>query len=231
MMSSLESLNFLFLATGFTVGFGHCIGMCGPIVVSLSLNLGGRSVILPQMLYNLGRITTYVIMGGMMGLTGSFTMVASKIAGFQRGVLILAGVIIALLGLALGRWIPFGGAFPEIIEPKGMVLRGFRKLTEARSVSSYLPLGLLLGLLPCGPVYTALLASARAGMEAGSSLEGFLTGAGLMFSFGLGTIPSLLLVGKLADLRWLKRRELIYRVSSIFMIGVGIYFIIKGVLY
>jgi sulfite exporter TauE/SafE len=231
MTSSIESLNLLFLATGVTVGFAHCIGMCGPIVVSLSLNLRGRAVTIPQMLYNLGRITTYVILGGMMGLTGSFTMVASQIVGFQKGVLILAGVIIALLGLALGRWIPFGGAFLEIIEPKGIVMRGFHKLTAARSVSSYLPLGLLLGLLPCGPVYTALLASAGAGMEAGSAFEGFLTGAGIMFSFGLGTIPSLLLVGKLADLRWLKRRELIYRISSILMIGAGIYFIIKGVLY
>jgi len=230
-MSSIESLNLLFLATGFTVGFGHCIGMCGPIVVSLSLNLGGRSVILPQMLYNLGRMTTYVTLGGIMGLTGSFTMVASKITGFQRGVLILAGVIIAVLGLALGRWIPFARGLPEIIEPKGMVIRGFRKLTATRSVSSYLPLGLLLGFLPCGPVYTALLASARAGMEAGSSFEGFLTGAGIMFFFGLGTIPSLLLVGKLADLGWLKRREFVYRISSILMIGAGIYFVIKGVLF
>jgi uncharacterized protein len=230
-MLSIESLNLLFLATGFTVGFGHCIGMCGPIVVSISLNLGGRSVMVPQALYNLGRIMTYALLGGIMGLTGSFTMVASKIAGFQKGVLIVAGVIIALLGLALGRWISIGGAFLEIIEPKGMVTRGFRTLTATRSVSSYLPLGLLLGLLPCGPVYTALLASARAGMEAGSSLEGFLTGAGLMSSFGLGTIPSLLLVGKLADLGWLKRRELVYRISSILIIGTGIYFIIKGVLY
>jgi sulfite exporter TauE/SafE len=230
-MSFIESLNLLFLATGFTVGFGHCIGMCGPIVVSLSLNLEGRPGTIPQILYNLGRVTTYVILGGMMGLTGSFTMVASRIVGFQRGVLILAGVIVALLGLALGRWIPLGGAFLEVIEPKGVLMRGFRKLTAARSVSSYLPLGLFLGLLPCGPVYTALLASASAGMEAGSSMEGVLNGAGIMFSFGLGTMPSLLLVGKLADLGWLKRRELIYRVSSILMIAAGIYFIVKGVLY
>ena len=57
-MSSIESLYLLFLATGFTVGFGHCIGMCGPIVVSLSLNLGDRPVIIPLALYNLGRVTT-----------------------------------------------------------------------------------------------------------------------------------------------------------------------------
>ena len=230
-MSSIESLNLLFLATGFTVGFGHCIGMCGPIVVSLSLSLRGRAVMVPQLLYNLGRIVTYSLLGGMMGLTGTFTMVAAKIAGFQKGILILAGVIITLLGLALGRWIPFGVTFLGMVEPKGAVLRGFRKFTSARSVPSCLPFGLLLGLLPCGPVYTALLAAARAGMESSSSLEGFLTGAGIMFSFGLGTIPSLLFVGKLANLGWLKRRERVYRVSSILMIGAGIYFIVLGIRY
>jgi len=230
-MSSIESLYLLFLATGFTVGFGHCIGMCGPIVVSLSLNLGNRAVMIPHALYNLGRIMTYTLLGGLMGLSGSFTVVAARIAGCQKGVLILAGVIVALWGLSLGRWIPFASVFPEIIEPKGMVMRGFRKLTAVRSVFAFFPLGLLLGLLPCGPVYTALLASARAGMEAGSSLEGFATGAGIMFAFGLGTIPSILLLGKLADLGWLKRREFVYRISSILMICAGIYFIVQGFRY
>jgi hypothetical protein len=226
-----ENLNLLFLVTGFTVGFGHCIGMCGPIAVSLSLNLKDRGATVPQVLYNLGRTVTYALLGGIVGLTGSFTMVAAKIVDFQKGVLILAGIMIVLLGLALGRWIPLGRVFPEIIEPAGIVMRGFRRLAAARSTPSYLALGLILGLLPCGAVYTALLASARAGMEAGSSLEGFLTGAGIMFSFGLGTMPSLLLVGKLADLGWLKRRELVYRISSILMIGAGVYFVIKGVRY
>ena len=219
------------MAAGLTVGFGHCIGMCGPIVVSLSLNLQGRSGTIPQILYSFGRVMTYGVLGGIMGLTGSFTMVASRIAGFQRGVLIMTGVIIVSMGLGLGRWIPLGGALAGWTEPKGGITRGFHKLTKGGSVLSYLPLGLLLGLLPCGPVYTALLASARAGMETGSSLQGFLSGAGIMLSFGLGTVPSLLMMGKLADLGWLKRRELIYRISSVFMIGSGIYFIIKGFLF
>ena len=44
-MSSTDTLYLIFLVTGFTVGFGHCVGMCGPIVVSLSLNeKGGPSL-------------------------------------------------------------------------------------------------------------------------------------------------------------------------------------------
>ena len=90
---------------------------------------------------------------------------------------------------------------------------------------------MLLGLLPCGPVYTALLAAARAGMEARSTLEGFLIGVGLMLSFGLGTVVALLLIAKLADLGWLKRRDVIYKISSVIMIFVGVYFVIRAFRY
>jgi sulfite exporter TauE/SafE len=58
-MLSTETIYFVLFTTGLTVGFGHCIGMCGPIVVSLSLSLKGRSVVVPHLLYNGGRITTY----------------------------------------------------------------------------------------------------------------------------------------------------------------------------
>jgi sulfite exporter TauE/SafE len=68
-------------------------------------------------------------------------------------------------------------------------------------------------------------------MEAQSALRGSLIGLGLMLSFGLGTVPSLLLVAKLADLGWLKRRDIIYKVSSILMVILGIYFVVKGIRY
>jgi len=91
--------------------------------------------------------------------------------------------------------------------------------------------GLLLALLPCGPVYTALIASARAGMNAQTPVQGLLSGAVLMLAFGIGTIPSLLLVGKLDGLGWMKSRPLIYRISSVPMVLVGTYFIIEGIRY
>ena len=229
-MSSTEPLYFAFLLTGFSVGFGHCIGMCGPIAVSLSLNLKGKSVLIPHLLYNAGRIATYGILGGLAGLLGSFTMLASSMASFQKGVLIFVGVLVLLMGLAMGGWIPFGRIFGD--RGGGAVFsKGFNRLSSAESSAVYLPLGLLLGLLPCGPVYTVLIASARAGMNEPTSFQGFLSGMGLMLAFGVGTIPSLLLVGKLAGLGWIKNRLLIYRISSLLMIVAGICFIIQGILY
>ncbi len=230
-MLSTETIYFVIFTTGIAVGFGHCIGMCGPIVVSLSLSLKGRSVLVPHLLYNAGRITTYGLLGGVMGASGSFTRVVASIASLQKGVMILTGILIVVMGLAMAGWIPLGVIFGDYYNPKGVLSRGFRKLSEARSTGTYYPLGMLLGLLPCGPVYTALLAAARAGMEAQSTLEGLLIGVGLMLSFGLGTVVALLLVAKLADLGWLKRRDVIYKISSVLMVIVGVYFVVKAIRY
>ncbi len=230
-MSSTETLYLVFLVTGFTVGFGHCIGMCGPIVVSLSLNLKGRGVLLPHLLYNAGRVTTYAILGGLAGILGSFTILTSSILSLQKGVLIFVGVLVLLMGLAMGGWISLGRLSGDSDFSHSLFLKWFHRLSAARSPVVYLPLGLLLGLLPCGPVYTALIASARAGMAANSSLQGFLSGMGLMVAFGMGTVAPLLLIGKLAGLRWMKSREVIYKISSLLMVLVGVYFIIKGIRY
>ena len=78
-MLSTETLFLLYLSTGFTIGFGHCIGMCGPIVVSFSLNLKEKSIFIPQLLYHLGRITTYAILGAVVAAAGSLTMITANI--------------------------------------------------------------------------------------------------------------------------------------------------------
>jgi len=227
----IDPLYLVFLATGFTVGLGHCVGMCGPIVISLSLNLKGRNLYLPHLLYNFGRVITYTLLGGIMGATGSFSAVASNIAGIQQGALIFAGVLIIIMALAMAGWLPLGKIFGDYTNHKGFVVRGFQKLSRIQSTSAYFPVGLLLGLLPCGPVYTALLAAAGAGMNAATSLEGIVKGMGVMFCFGIGTVPILFMIAKLVDMGWLKNRLLIYRIGTILMLIVGMYFIYQGITY
>lgn len=230
-MSFINPLDLVFLFSGFTVGFGHCIGMCGPIVVSLSLNLKTRSLWIPHLLYHAGRIMTYAILGGLMGFSGSFTSIAGRIAGLQKGMMIFAGLLIIVMGIAMSGWISLGPIFGVDYNPDGRISRGFRKLGKVQSTAVYFPLGLLLGLLPCGPVYTALVAAARTGMDAGNSIAAALAGMRLMVSFGAGTIPALLLVARLARMDRLKHKEIIYKVGSVLMIAVGIYFVIKAVRY
>ena len=230
-MSFIDPLYPVFLATGFAVGFGHCIGMCGPIVVSLSLNLKDKNILLPHLLYNSGRVVTYGVLGGVMGATGSFTLVAAHIAEIPKGAMIFAGVLIIIMGLAMSGWISFGKVFGNSYNPGGFVSKGFRRLSQIKSPAAYFPIGLLLGLLPGGPVYTALLAAAGAGMEAAGTLDGIIKGMGVMICFGLGTVPALFIVAKLVDMGWLKKREIIYRIGAVLMVAVGIYFIIKGIRY
>lgn len=230
-MLSIDPLYPVFFVTGMTVGFGHCIGMCGPIAVSLSLNLKGRSVVLPHLLYNTGRVITYSILGGIMGATGSFTLVAAHIEGIQKGALIFAGLLIIVMGLVMSGWISLSHIFGDHYNPNGILSRGFNKLSKIQSTAAYFPIGLLLGLLPCGPVYTALLSAAGAGMKAANTTDAIISGATLMLLFGIGTIPALFLVAKLVDMGWIKNREIIYRLGAVLMVAVGVYFVVKGILY
>ena len=228
-MTSIETLYIAFFTTGFLVGFGHCIGMCGPIVVSFSLNLREKGVMVPNLLYHAGRVTTYAVLGGVMGASGAFTRIAAGIGGLQKGVMIFAGLMIIVMGLGMSGWVPLGRIFGDHYNAQGVISRGFRKLSGIQSTAAYLPLGMLLGLLPCGPVYTALIAAAGAGMEIQSSTQAVLAGTGLMTVFGLGTVPALLLVARLTSLGWLRSRDMIYKIGSVLMIAVGIYFVVKGI--
>ena len=134
-----------------------------------------------------------------------------------------------MMGLAMNEWLPFGRLLGREGPVKGILAKGFRKLSAIKSAYAYFPIGLLLGLLPCGPVYTALIAAAGTGIEAPNALYGFLSGAGLMVVFGLGTVPALILVAKLAGLGWLTSRRLIYRIGSVLMILAGLLYVIKGI--
>jgi sulfite exporter TauE/SafE len=230
-MLSTGTFLFLYLTTGLTVGFGHCIGMCGPIVIALNLNLQGKRGLFAQGLYHCGRITTYAIIGGVMGATGSFTMVASRIESFQKIAMIVSGLLIVVMGLGTLGMVTWGHAIMERFDPGKMISKGARVLSGIRSPVAYFPLGLLFGLLPCGPVYTALIGAARVGMEATHFSQGLVSGIGLMAAFGLGTVPALLLVTKIADWGFGKYRQAIFKAGSVLMIAFGIYFVVDAFSY
>jgi sulfite exporter TauE/SafE len=133
------------------------------------------------------------------------------------------------MGLAMAGWLPIGRIFGNHSIPGRWISKGFGRLLKVKSAIVYLPLGLLLGLLPCGPVYTALLGAARLGMEGNTIYQGMLNGMGLMAAFGMGTVPALFLVAKLADMGWLKSRAIIYKAGAVLMIVAGLIFIVKAV--
>ncbi|HEY6100959.1 MAG TPA: sulfite exporter TauE/SafE family protein, partial [Anaeromyxobacter sp.] len=173
--------------TGFLGSFGHCAGMCGPLVGSLALAAGprgGRSALGGQLAYHAGRVTTYAAVGLAMGLTGSFVNVAGRLAGVQQIVAVAAGALMILVGLGAAG---VSGALRRLeARTSGKVMALVRRVLSGGGAGRLYPTGLALGLLPCGFSWTAFLGAAGTG----SGVEGLL----LALAFGLGTVPALLLV-------------------------------------
>jgi sulfite exporter TauE/SafE len=171
------------------VGSVHCIGMCGGIVAALSLTRpdgGMGSRVLGQAFYNLGRITTYTILGVAAGLIGStLDLLAVKAVAFwfYCG----ANLFVIIVGLSsMFRWSRFNLTSLETT-PVRFLARPFRAAASGPSSFPAFPLGVCLGFLPCGLVYGPLVAAAGTGSP--------WLGGGVMAALGLGTVPALLLFG------------------------------------
>jgi sulfite exporter TauE/SafE len=210
------------LTAGLLAGFGHCIGMCGPLVSTTVLDASRRTFwqkTLAQLLYHTGRITTYGWVGALMGWTGSFVNVAGNMVGMQNAVALFAGIFMAVRGLevlGLLRW-----KLIERIESRiGFLLKGVRPLQTVDSVWRYYLLGLFLGLLPCGLSYSAFLGAAGTG----GAGWGFL----FTFAFGLGTIPALFLLGSMVSALSVKLRGWLYRAGGLSLFLLGLLFLYRA---
>lgn len=166
--------------TAFLLGLAgslHCAGMCGPL--ALALPAGGRGRIgfaTGRVLYNLGRVTTYTLLGLVFGLIGRSLVWF----GVQQWVSIGAGIVI-LAGLLLSNRLGLAApAFATV----GWLKRSLARLLTQHSLGTLYVFGLLNGLLPCGLVYAAGTAAAAAG--------GIAAGMVHMAVFGLGTVPLML---------------------------------------
>jgi sulfite exporter TauE/SafE len=216
---------FLALTTGFLGGFGHCIGMCGPLVASSSLRAiavedshNARARVMDQALYNSGRITTYGIVGAVMGFAASFVNVASKLVGIQNGVMVGAGVVMVIMGLGI-LGITAGTGWIE--RHNSLVLTEARKMLKLSSRWKYYPLGLVLGLMPCGLSYTAFIAAAGTG----SPLGGMLT----MLYFGAGTVPALAIFSVAVAYLGSRMRFWMQKAGGVAVMIMGLYYILKGI--
>jgi hypothetical protein len=172
------------LWTAFLLGLGgslHCVGMCGPLALALP---GGRDGVLRfafgRLCYNGGRIITYALLGGVIGMVGGFF----GLAGVQQYLSVGLGITLllsAILWLSrrnpLVLELPFGAG---IIALKGKL--GGLLVRDRRG--GLLLIGLLNGLLPCGLVYMGLVASLATG--------GLWQGMAYMAVFGAGTLPLML---------------------------------------
>ena len=102
-------------------------------------------------------------------------------------------------------------------------------VTETGTPGAFFPMGLILGFIPCGLSYTAFIAAAGAGVHAASRAEGFLKGMSMLFLFGVGTLPALLLLGSLISVLGQRTRLKLYRASAVTMIVAGTLFFYKAI--
>ncbi|MBF0328224.1 MAG: sulfite exporter TauE/SafE family protein [Nitrospirae bacterium] len=219
----MHEMNFvLALTAGFLGGFGHCIGMCGPVVASYSLHLDMPGMkahrMLSHLLYNAGRIMTYVFIGSVMGAAGQFLSVGSRIANLQNVVAVGAGILMVLMGMDIA------GLFNFIkpLEKKNTVVLGMAKaVLEGFSIWRYFTLGLVMGFIPCGISYSIFIAAAASG----SIFTGIMTA----FFFGLGTLPSLFAFGSLISFIGSEIRGWLYRLSGAVVMGMGVYWLVRGI--
>lgn len=204
------------------LGGVHCVGMCGGIVGALALGLpqevrSSRRMLPYLLAYNLARITSYTLAGALLGGVGYLAAHWSGLRHAQLGLQVLAGLFMVALGLYLaGWWMGLsrlergGGHLWRRLEPLG------RRLLPVRTPGQAFLLGLLWGWLPCGLVYSVLVWS----ISQGNALEGAL----LMLSFGLGTLPMLLLMGVAATrLGAFVRHAWVRRVAGLLVLLFGLW--------
>ncbi len=215
-----DSLIYMAFVTGL-LGTGHCIGMCGGLVSALSLSEAGRQGgWFFHLLYNLGRISTYTFIGAVVGWLGSALAYTDRFKMVTRSLLIGSDVFVILVGLGtagLFTWLNVSKlGFPRPMKVMTLAVTGLRRLPPAISA---LPLGLLFGFIPCGYLYAVAITAAQSASVA--------TGALMLFAFGLGTAPSLLLFGGAAH--WLsgRVRTWMLRIAGLVVAGMGVINLIK----
>ncbi len=215
----------LALTSGFLGGFGHCIGMCGPIVASSSLHSAAarvahdsRARIIEQVLYNTGRIMTYGVVGSIMGFAASFVNVASKLVGIQNGVMVGAGIIMVVMGFGI---LGVVGGTGWIERHNVLVIAMAKKTSNLSSRWKFYLLGLVMGLMPCGLSYSVFIAAAGTG----SPLGGVLT----MLYFGIGTVPALILFSVVVTYLGSRMRLWMQKSGGVAVTIMGFYYILKGI--
>lgn len=212
---------FVLLATGFFTGLSHCVGMCGSLVGAFSMQQKTikSSITGPLLMYQAGRITTYIIIGVITASIGAGLQLAALGQGLQVGLSIFIGLLMLFIGLALIdkfvslRWIESAAL------AKWASARVGRLMTSAHPAAP-VGLGMANGLLPCGPVYAMALLAATAA----NPLHGGL----VMLFFGLGTLPAMMGMGFVSARLSVTLRKRLYRFAAILIIIVGLQQIMRG---
>lgn len=187
----------------------HCVGMCGGIMLSQSVGVAGGgkfAALKPALAYNAGRLTGYTLLGGIVGALGA---AVSLSLGITAGITLFAGLFMILMGVNLAGF--------NILK-KYLKLPGL-SLPSLQGRAPYW-VGIINGLMPCGPLQTMQLYALGTGSAA--------AGAMAMFVFALGTLPLMLACGTLAGLFNKAATARLLRLSGVFVVALGLVMANRG---
>ncbi len=195
----------------------HCIGMCGPIAMMLPVDHKNPSKKALQILiYHLGRLTSYGILGLAFGLLGrGFYM-----AGIQQQLSIAVGVGMIVIAVVpekvLAQYNFSKPIYRLITRIKSSLGAQFKRKTP----DAFFTIGLFNGLLPCGLVYAALFGAI--------AMQNVTLGIAYMILYGLGTIPMMSAVVYVSSLLSMPFRSQLQRVVPIVTVVIGVLFVLRG---
>ena len=207
--------------TLFLLGFfggTHCVGMCGGLSSAFALQLPPHLNRLGLIvLLNLGRLSSYVLIGLIVGLVGQIGISLDDTRWLQNGLYIAANILLLLLGLYLAGLSTAATQIERIGRPIWKRLNPIlNRLLPIKSVPACFGVGMLWGWLPCGLVYSASLYA----LGSGNAVQGGL----YMLAFALGTLPNLLAMGIFAaQLKTLLQRRAIRLCAGLLVAGWAVF--------
>lgn len=192
----------------------HCIAMCGGINLTQSVASVQKKekTLKTQLQYNLGRVISYTLIGGIVGAVGSVL----SFNGFMKGIVaVIAGILMLILALRmLGI---FKGLRKLRLPIPNKLAVGYAKLIRGRS--SFF-VGLLNGLMPCGPLQSMQIYALSTGS--------FLMGALSMLLFSMGTVPLMFGFGFLSGKLNARYTKQLLTVSAVLIFIMGLSMLTNG---
>ncbi|MBN7772585.1 sulfite exporter TauE/SafE family protein [Clostridium aminobutyricum] len=200
----------------------HCVAMCGGINLSVCVSHqfdqadnSNFAKVLPSLLYNTGRVVSYTIIGGLVGALGSVFTLSNMGSAF---ITIVAGTFMVIMGLNMLN------IFPALRKLNPHMPKVFaNKIYSAKTNKGPFVVGLLNGLMPCGPLQAMQLYALGTGS--------FIAGATSMFLFSLGTVPLLFVFGALGSMLSSKFTKNLMKCSAILVIALGFAMLSRGMAF
>ncbi|HIG89040.1 sulfite exporter TauE/SafE family protein [Candidatus Thioglobus sp.] len=204
------------------LGGVHCLGMCGGVVGMLTASLpeqtraDSKQILLYHFNYNLGRILSYALLGIVFGFIGELLSSTLQMSVFDQVLRIFSGALMIMVGLYIANWYTGIQSLEKIGAKLWAVLQPITKrFLPVKNLKSAFLVGLFWGGIPCGLVYGALSFA----IVSGSAVQGVL----IMLAFGLGTLPSLLLMaGFSLKLNESINKPIIRKLSGALIIVLGV---------